>query len=84
VYTETTLNRDFNPKSAIISKNSNTKNFFLKILTNNIIRDGLSQKKPSHATVPLSIKIYSNESIFAEYIFLLTVIIYVDKYMNSK
>ncbi len=27
-YTETTLNGDFNPKSAIISKNTNTKNFF--------------------------------------------------------
>jgi hypothetical protein len=27
-YTETTLNRDFNPKSAIISKNTNTKKFF--------------------------------------------------------
>jgi len=29
-YTEITLNGDFNPKSAIISKNTNTKiNFFL-------------------------------------------------------
>ncbi len=42
-YTETTLNVDFNPKSAIISKNTNTKKIFLKILTN-IIRDSLSQK----------------------------------------
>ncbi len=31
-YTETALNGDFNPKSAIISKSTNT-----KILTNNII-----------------------------------------------
>ncbi len=28
-YTETTLNGDFNPKSAIISKNTNTKKKFL-------------------------------------------------------
>jgi hypothetical protein len=42
-YTETTLNGDFNPKSAIISINTNTK-FFFYILTNYIIRDGLSQK----------------------------------------
>ena len=54
---ETTLNGDFSPKSAIISKNTNTKNFFLKILTNNIIRDGLSQKTisrycPFKAIVP--------------------------------
>ncbi len=41
---ETTLNGNFNPKSAIISRNTNTKNLFLKILTNNIRRDGLSQK----------------------------------------
>ncbi len=41
---ETTLNGDFNPKSAIISKNTNTKKIFFEILTNNIIRDGLSQK----------------------------------------
>ncbi len=43
-YTETMLNGDFNPKSAIISKTTNTKKKFFKILTNNIIRDGLSQK----------------------------------------
>jgi hypothetical protein len=48
-------NGDFNPKSAIISKNTNTKKKIFKILTNNIIRDGLSQK-PSHATVPLNSK----------------------------
>ena len=34
VYTETTLNGDFNPKSAIISKNTNTKkNIFRFLLT---------------------------------------------------
>jgi hypothetical protein len=43
-YTETTLNSDFKPKSAIISINTNTKKKNFLILTNYIIRDGLSQK----------------------------------------
>jgi hypothetical protein len=44
VYTETTLNGDFNPKSAIISINTNTKKKICWIPNNYIIRDGLSQK----------------------------------------
>ncbi len=43
-YTETALNGDFSPKSAIISKNTKTKKFFFLILSNYIIRDDLSQK----------------------------------------
>jgi hypothetical protein len=41
---ETALKGDFRPKSAIISKNTNKKKKFLYILSNYIIRDGLSQK----------------------------------------
>jgi hypothetical protein len=41
---ETTLNGDFNPKSVIISVNTNTKKKLFEILTNYITRDGLSQK----------------------------------------
>jgi hypothetical protein len=37
------LNGDFNPKSVIMSKNTNTKEKKIQIL-DNIIRDGLSQK----------------------------------------
>ncbi len=43
-YTETALNGDFSPKSAIISKNTNTKKKIFLILSNYIIRDDLSQK----------------------------------------
>ncbi len=46
---ETVLNGDFSPKSAIISKNTNTKNFFFYILSNYIIRDDFSQK--NHLTL---------------------------------
>jgi hypothetical protein len=41
---ETTLNGDFNPKSAIISKNTKTKQKISLDSYYNIIRDGLSQK----------------------------------------
>ena len=41
---ETALKGDFRPKSAIISKNTNTKKKNFYILSNYIIRDGLSQK----------------------------------------
>ncbi len=44
VYTETTLNRDFNPKSAIVSINTNTKKKNCLDSYHYIIRDGLSQK----------------------------------------
>ena len=43
-YTETALNGDFSPISAIISKNTNTKKKIFLILSNYIIRDDLSQK----------------------------------------
>ncbi len=43
-YMETALNGDFSPKSAIISKNTNTKRKKnCLILSNYVIRDGLSQ-----------------------------------------
>ena len=44
---ETALNGDFSPKSAIISKNTTTKKIFFLILSNYIIRDGLSLKNIS-------------------------------------
>ncbi len=43
-YMETVLNGDFSPKSAIISKNTNTKKKIFLIHSNYIIREDLSQK----------------------------------------
>lgn len=42
-YTQTTLNGNFNPKNASSSKSTNTNKLIFKILTNNILKDGLSQ-----------------------------------------
>ncbi len=46
---ETALKGDFRPKSEIISQNTNTKKKNFSILSNYIIRDGLSQK--THLTL---------------------------------